>query len=284
MSAPEPDDGDRSQARLQHRTVTAPWRYEATNRDGAREPLPAVVALDVWGVPATGIPGAFVRMARDRRLHTARGRADLAGLRFARLLGTGSGSRFTPRDADLRHWALLTVWADATGPSRLDASGTAGRWAALADEHARFLLRPLSARGRWAGREPFGDPVPRRWDGPVAAVTRARIRTREWAPFWRAVPAVADDLRCVEGLRFTIGIGEAPIGLQGTFSVWRDQHSLTQFARRRSAHVAVMQQTAERQWYAEELFARFALVAATGTYAGREMAPLATAWTVSGSP
>ena len=49
-------------------------------------------------------------------------------------------------------------------------------------------------RGRWAGRDPFGDPAPRRVEGPVAALTRARIRTTKARTFWRSVPPVSADL------------------------------------------------------------------------------------------
>jgi hypothetical protein len=103
----------------------------------------------------------------------------------------------------------------------------------------------------------------------VAAVTRARIRPSQWRPFWSAVPPVSLDLRAVDGLRLALGIGEAPVGLQGTFSVWESPAALTQFAHRRAPHVEVMRRTREVGWYAEELFARFALVDARGRYDGR---------------
>ncbi len=106
-------------------------------------------------------------------------------------------------------------------------------------------MRPLVSRGEWAGRTPFGDPRPHRWDGPVAAVTRARIKTAQWRRFWSAVPPVSGDLRAVDGLRLAIGIGEAPVGLQGTFSVWGSNAALTEFAHRRSPHTEVMRRTHE---------------------------------------
>jgi hypothetical protein len=91
--------------------------------------------------------------------------------------------------------------------------------------------------------------------------------------FWRAVPPVSGDLHAGPGLRFALGIGEAPIGLQGTFSVWNSARALNEFAYGRPAHVAVVRRTAEEGWYAEELFARFAVLSAAGTVGGRD--PLA---------
>jgi hypothetical protein len=65
------------------------------------------------------------------------------------------------------------------------------------------------------------------------------------------------------------GVGEAPIGLQGTFSIWDSAATLREFAHRRSPHSAAIRQTAQAQWYAEELFARFAVLDIDGCYRGR---------------
>jgi hypothetical protein len=143
----------------------------------------------------------------------------------------------------------------------------------VADETFRLTLRPTASRGRWSGQEPFGDPHPEREEGPVAAITRARLRPARAAAFWRSVPPVSADLHTHPGLRAAVGIGEAPVGLQGTFSLWDSPDSLRTFAHRSAPHLAVVRRTAELGWYAEELFARFAVVEATGTLDGRE--PLA---------
>jgi hypothetical protein len=143
-------------------------------------------------------------------------------------------------------------------------------WGRIADERLRVDLRPLTSRGRWSGREPFGTPEPdRAYDGPVAALTRARIRARRMGTFWRAVPPVSADLHAVAGLRLALGVGEAPVGLQGTFSLWDSPAAVTAFAYQRPAHVAAVRRTAEVGWYSEELFARFAVLAVEGTVGGR---------------
>jgi hypothetical protein len=192
----------------------------------------------------------------------------LPGVSFAKMLGTGSGSTFTTRDADLGHWGILTCWTHPGGPSSFTHSPTFRSWSGFADEHARFLMLPLAARGSWSGRQPFGDPLPHRWDGPIAAITRARIKAQHWRTFWHSVPPVSKDLHEVPGLDFAMGIGEAPVGLQGTFSIWSNGTALSTFAHRRSPHREVMNRTHEINWYAEELFARFALIEARGTYNG----------------
>ncbi|MGY1604530.1 monooxygenase [Geodermatophilus sp. SYSU D00815] len=227
-----------------------------------------VVTLHVWGVPGRAVPAAVARMATDRRpLRRS------PGLRFAKLLGTGSGRTFTVRDSDPRRWAALAVWDDDAAADAFDRGAVVTGWRRLAEEEWRARLRPLAARGRWSGREPFGAPSPRRWDGPVAAVTRARLVPRKAVTFWRAVPPVSADLHAGPGLRLALGIGEAPLGLQGTFSVWESAAALNSFAYDRPAHAAAITRTARERWYAEELFARFALLDAAGTVGGRD--PLA---------
>ena len=192
------------------------------------------------------------------------------GLRFAKLLGTGTGRTFTVRDADPRRWGLLAVWDDEAAAAAFEGSPVVRRWQRLADEQWSAQLRPLAARGHWAGREPFGRPRPARWEGPVAAVTRARLVARKAVRFWSAVPPVSADLHESPGLRFALGIGEAPVGLQGTFSVWDSAAALNAFAYDRAPHAAVVRRTEEERWYAEELFARLALISAEGTVTGRD--------------
>lgn len=223
------------------------------------EPVPALVTLHLWTVPAARVPVAVTRMALDR------GRVRRTpGLRFAKLLGTGDGRTFTVRDADPLRWGLLATWTSPQAAERFEIDSPVARgWGRLAARSWRADLRPLAARGSWSGRQPFGEPVPSRTDGPVAAITRARLRAARAPGFWRAVPPVSADLQDWPGLRLAVGIGEAPLGLQGTFSLWESGAALSSFARA-EAHADVVARTAPERWYAEELFARFAVLDTSG--------------------
>lgn len=228
------------------------------------EPAPSRVTLHVWRVPARRVPAALGRVATDRfRLRGT------PGLHFSKSLGTGSGRSFDPRDADPTRWALLTTWASDAAAEDFEDHPVVRRWDAVAVERCRIDLLPLASRGRWSRRAPFGNPSPGRYAGAVAALTRARLRPTRMAAFYRAVPPVVRDLHASPGLRVAFGVGEAPVGLQGTFSVWDSVEALTRFANRGAAHTDVVRRTAETGWYAEELFARFAVVAVAGTVGGR---------------
>jgi hypothetical protein len=243
-----------------------------------------LVTLHVWGVPGREVPGALLAMARDRA--PLRG---APGLTFGKLLGTGRGRTFTPRDADPTHWAILACWATEAAAESFEGSPIVRRWDARAagGERLRVSMTPLSARGRWSGRQPFGDPVPARGPGPVAAITRARVRAGRTRTFWRAVPPVSARLVRSPGLLASLGIGEAPVGLQGTFSLWDSAQSLQDFAYRSPEHLAVAARTPQERWFSEELFARFAVREARGELAGRRLdvaAPESSAAAESGDP
>ena len=215
-----------------------------------------LVTLHVWRVPGRAVGAALLRMATEPRRIRA-----LPGVRFAKLLGTGAGRTFGPGDADVTRYAALVVW-DGTGrPDAVDRG-----WAGIAARSARVDLTPVASRGRWSGVAPFGTPEPHRITGPVLALTRARLRPSRMLTFWRAVPPVARELAAAPGLLARFGVGEAPIGWQGTVSVWRSAADLTAFAYRQPEHRAVVARTPHARWYAEELFARFAVRDVSGDF------------------
>jgi hypothetical protein len=205
------------------------------------------VTLHVWRVPRRRLGSALLRMARDpRRLRAT------PGVRFAKMLGTGTGRTFGPGDADLTRYAALVVWDGA--PGDVD-----GGWARIAESSARIEMDPVSSRGRWSGRAPFEPGTADKSAAPVLALTRARLRPAKAVTFWRRVPPVVAELDSSPGLLARFGIGEAPIGWQGTVTVWRSTTDLTAFAYRQPQHREVIARTATDGWYAEELFARFAV-------------------------
>lgn len=231
-----------------------------------------MASLHLFRVSPSRVPLAVARMALDRRHLRA-----APGLRFAKLVGTGDGRTFTVRDADPCTWGLFAVWDGPEALGRFERrSPTARAWRRLADERWRADLRPLRSRGRWSGREPFGAPAPAGGGsvpGPVAALTRARLRLATMRVFWRAVPPVSADANARDGLLFAVGFGEAPVGVQGTFSVWGDEACLDRFAYAGAAHRSAIRDTQRYHWYSEELFARFEVTATSGTVRGRD--PLA---------
>ena len=211
-----------------------------------------VTVVYFWKIESRHIGFALLRMALDRgRLRR------MNGVTFAKMLGTGKGETFTPRDADAKRWGCLVV-LDESQLTALDNSKLIERWRSKGTEEVRFLLDPISSHGLWAKKNPFAYSTSQ-GAGQVVAITRARIKWLQNFRFWRAVPPVTQSLHASEGLIRTIGIGEAPIGLQGTFSLWNSGADLRNFAYKGAAHQSAIAATERHGWYAEELFARFAV-------------------------
>ena len=186
----------------------------------------------------------------------------LPGVSFVKLLGTGKGESFTPKDANPYRWgALVTIKENHL--DNLDNSKAIRGWNKIAKQEYRAILKPVSVHGLWSGKQPF-DVEKLDWNGKIAAITRARIVWRKNVVFWKAVPPVTISLHQSPGLINAIGIGEAPIGLQGTFSLWESSAHLREFAYKGQAHTQAIKATEENKWYSEELFSRFAVIQERG--------------------
>jgi hypothetical protein len=230
----------------------------------------AHVTLHVWRVPRRRLVEALWRVARDRRrLRRA------PGVRFAKVLGTGAGRHFGAGRADLTRWAAVIAWDGPDSAAAFDRSPVARAWQALTSASCRLDLRPVASRGSWAGHTPFGtekegstaeegaaakDPGP----GRVLALTRARLRPARALRFWRAIRPVGTAAGQAPGLLAAFGVGEAPVGWQGTVSLWRSGRDLVEFAYRNPHHRDAIASTPTQRWYAEELFARFAVLSVAG--------------------
>lgn len=212
-----------------------------------------VVVAYFWKIEKKSLPFAFISMARDRgRLRRSR------GVHFAKMLGTGTGENFTPSDADLSRWGALVV-IDEAQLDAIDNNSVIKGWNKRSTNEVRLVLDPIAAHGLWSGSNPFDWSHTPAADVKVVAITRARIKWLQNFRFWSAVPPVSAELHQSPGLIAAIGIGEAPIGLQGTFSLWENGKALRDFAYKGQAHHKAIEATAQYNWYAEELFSRFAV-------------------------
>jgi ribosomal protein S18 acetylase RimI-like enzyme len=240
-------------------TGTSPRQETMPHSPSSREPSSRenAVTLHIWRIPTARLPRVLWRVALDRgRLRRT------PGVRFAKLLGTGT---LGPTRADPTRWAAIIAWE---GQDEFSTTKVAGLWRSLATSYCRIDLETMSSRGTWAGRQPFTParerPTRERTEGPVLAITRARLRPGRAITFWRAMDAVTAAARHAPGLLAAFGIGEAPVGWQGTVSLWRTLHDLVQFAYRHPKHRRAIEQTESRKWYGEELFAHFAVLDVTG--------------------
>jgi hypothetical protein len=216
---------------------------------------------------------ALARLGTDRVRLAREG-----GPSFWRLLGTGRG-RDTGVGVDPRRTALFAVWEDDAALDRfLARSPIAARWRD-AEEVYTVRLRGGTGHGTWRGVALLDGLAPGQSsvadDGPVAVLTRATVRVRHWPAFVAAGRRVSVELATAPGVLAVAGIGEAPLGRQATFSLWRTTADARAFAYGRPDHLEAVRRTRAEGWYGEQLFARFQPYASTGTWDGRD--PLAPA-------
>jgi heme-degrading monooxygenase HmoA len=192
------------------------------------------------------------------------------GLSFAKMMGSGRGGfGVLP---DWGRYALLGVWETDAAADAFFGSPQLDTFRRRAAEIWSVKMLPLRTHGQWDGVEPFKpQPVVPPPGLPVAVLTRASIRTGALVDFWRHVPQASRNLYGSEALLYSVGVGEKPLVQQATVSFWRDAAALEGFAYRQSGHKEIVRRTRERNWYSEELFARFLPIATEGTCGGKDL-------------
>ncbi|MBE7174979.1 MAG: DUF3291 domain-containing protein [Mucilaginibacter polytrichastri] len=187
---------------------------------------------------------------------------------FWKLLGSGRNGTFD-KTPDWQQWGLLATWETRADFIDFHEKSFISRWwRTFGAERYTMLCEPLESHGKWSGKQPFPSPGFAGYTGPVAILTRAQIRFSRLKNFWSHVDAVAARMRTAPGFVYSAGVGEAPLYLQATFSVWKSLDDVKQFAYREREHADVVRKTREENWYSEELFARFKPIEVFGTIKG----------------
>ncbi|MFM8768066.1 MAG: spheroidene monooxygenase [Rubrivivax sp.] len=221
-----------------------------------------VLVLTAWRPGA--VAWGFMRLVLgDRPLrHTP-------GLAFVRLLGSGHDGGFVLRPGLDHHGLFLLFDGDDAADRFIEGSSVLAGYRAHAREVCVLKLRATSCRGTWAGRSVVPTrPAPLR--GPVAALTRGSVRLSRLRPFWRHSPATQASVALAQGCELAMGLGEAPLLRQATFSLWRDQASMDAYARS-GAHLQAIRAAAEGGHLSESMFVRFVPAAIFGTWKGRSL-------------
>ncbi len=198
--------------------------------------------------------------------------ARIPELRFFKLMGAGTGEGFTPIP-DTSAVAILTTWPDLeTARRRTHETAVFARYHARATEAWSIHLMPRSAWGAWARRMPF-HPTKGDYGDAVVALTRATIKPTVLLKFWRRVPDISRAIGDDPNVIFKQGVGEVPWLHQMTFSIWPDEATMARFARADGPHARAIRAVRAGNWFAEELYARFAILASEGQWNGGD--PLA---------
>jgi heme-degrading monooxygenase HmoA len=201
-------------------------------------------------------------------------------IKFSKLMGCGKNGTFDV-NPDWHQWAFMASWENENQATAfLEKSFLANYWRKFANEKWTILCQPVESHGEWNGKNVFETSKNKKeYIGKVAVLTRATIRPLKMIDFWKNVPAVAQTIAMSPGFITSVGIGEVPFFRQATFSIWEDLESVKNFAYRKKEHTEVIKKTRQKDWYSEELFARFNVLKSFGKLNG--VNPLGADLTIS---
>lgn len=176
-------------------------------------------------------------------------------------MGSGKNGTFD-KHPDLNQWALLFT------AENVDTKAPQFIYSYLnffSCDIKEFLLQPAEGHGLWDGKKVFGELHKQTNDEEaIAVLTRATIRLNRLKNFWNNVAGVTDKMPSATGLIISYGIGEVPWIKQATFSIWQNKNAMKNFAYSLQQHKEVIHKTRREDWYKEEMFVRFHIVAVKG--------------------
>lgn len=189
------------------------------------------------------------------------------GLRLAKAMGSGHQGGFGLRPSASRQGLFALFDSAAHADAFVQQSATVAAYRARANECLLVTLRATSCRGTWSGAQ-IGVSASVPALGPVAALTRAAIRPHRAWSFWRHAPASEAALASAAGCRLAVGLGEAPLLRQATFSLWDSQAAMDAYARS-GAHQQAIDGATRGDWFSESMFVRFVPLRLQGRWHGR---------------
>lgn len=210
------------------------------------------VLLSLFNYSGLSKAGAFARMGFPPLRF-----AKIRGLEFWRPFGTGGGNGFSLKP-DWSTYGLLTVFDSEDSARQFLSHKSLKSYEKSSDLSQNLFLHNFKAHGSWGGSNPFRtstefDPKKR-----IAVITRATIKPSLAAMFWSDVPDVSGSMDEFNGCIYAKGVGEWPVFMQATVSVWENSEAMKQYAYgRKGEHIKMVQKTRETGWYREELFSRF---------------------------
>lgn len=223
---------------------------------------PAVMALMLvrWQPGALGF-------GLSRLVLGTSGLRRVRGLRFARVLGSGRDGGFGVLPG-FDHQGLVGFFDDdAAAMAFVSDSPVAQAYREHAGEQLSAVMRASASRGSWGGVE-LAATASAQPGRPLAALTRASIRVRHARRFWSQSPATESSLRQSPGCRLAVGLGEAPLLRQATFSLWDDLDAMDGYARQ-GAHQRAAQGAWREGWFSESMFLRLVPLHLQGRWHGQ---------------
>ena len=209
---------------------------------------------------------------------------EVPGLSMVKVMGSGHGGGFSLRPS-ATHQGLICTFSHLDLALKFLDSSAVQAYRSRARECWTGVLSVQSARGHWDKQAwqassaqalgMSGDQAAQArsldgmlHSGPFAVLTRASIVPTKAMAFWRYAPAAQADLGKSPGCLLAMGLGEAPLVRQCTFSVWQDTAAMLQYAHQ-GAHQVASAAAYKHQFFSESLFVRMQVLYMAGAWQGR---------------
>ena len=203
------------------------------------------------------------------------------GLLGAKVMGSGHDGSFTLRPS-ATHQGLLCRFEEVDAAMDFLHGQQVQEYRERARECWAGVMAVTSARGQWDQQawglsDAHSQALSARWqqrlpmateDRPLAVLTRASIHPAKAAAFWRHAPATQASLQAAEGCLLSMGLGEAPLVRQCTFSLWQDESVMLRYARE-GAHQQASAAAYKSGFFSESMFVRMRVLRMAGTRMGR---------------
>lgn len=212
---------------------------------------------------------------------------DVPGLTSAKVMGSGRGGGFGLRPS-ATHQGLICTFSHLDLALQFLNSPAAQAYRSRARECWTGVMSVQSSRGHWDEQtwqtssetalcqsvdQPIFSEAGRglctaAQSMPFAVLTRASIVPSKAMAFWRYAPAAQADLVKASGCLLAMGLGEAPLVRQCTFSMWQDTASMLQYAKQ-GAHQVATAAAYKHQFFSESMFVRMQVLQMAGVWQGR---------------
>jgi spheroidene monooxygenase len=197
---------------------------------------------------------------------------DLPGLTMVKVMGSGHGGGFSLRPS-ATHQGLICTFSHLDFALKFLDSPWVEAYRQRSRELWTGVLTVQSARGLW-DRQAWLPTTAQALQGiapspgPFAVLTRASIVPTKAMAFWRYAPAAQAGLGHSSGCLLAMGLGEAPLVRQCTFSLWQDTATMVQYAQQ-GAHQLASAAAYKHQFFSESMFVRMRVHQMSGVWKGR---------------
>jgi spheroidene monooxygenase len=201
---------------------------------------------------------------------------DVPGLTTVKVMGSGHGGGFSLRPS-ATHQGLICTFSHLDLALKFLDIPSVQAYRSRARECWTGVMAVQSARGHWdkqtwqaSSAQALGEQAESHSQvtAPFAVLTRASIVPSKAMAFWRYAPAAQADLGQATGCLLAMGLGEAPLVRQCTFSLWQDTEAMRQYAHK-GAHQVASAAAHKHQFFSESLFVRMQVLQMAGVWQGK---------------